>query len=160
MKKLSVLLALCLMLSSAALAGADEPSSADRFLSNLSDTWDSFLDMAGDAGESALDWAEGRVKDLSAWARENGLTDWAQGALDKFTAWADESGASEWAQERAREIRAFVDENGPAIEAWLAEAGEDVREAWDILMDAGRYTADEVRAAYEKVTASLRTAGE
>ena len=106
MKKLSVLLMLCLMLSFAALAEADEPSSADRFLSNLSDTWDSFLDMAGDAGKDALDWAEGRVKDLSAWARENGLTDWAQGALEKIAAWADESGAAEWAEERAREIGA------------------------------------------------------
>ncbi len=169
MKKRSFILALCLMLLSAAFAEAGPRSSADRFLSNLSDTWDSFLDMAGDAGKSAVDWAEssgvadwveGKVDDLSAWARENGLTDWARDALEEITSWADESGLSEWTAMRAQEIRAFVDENRPAVEAWLTEAGEEVRDAWDILMDAGRYTAEEVRQAYDTVTESLQAAGE
>lgn len=160
MKKLSVLLMLCLMLSFAALAEADEPSSADRFLSNLSDTWDSFLDMADDAGKDAAEWVEGKVGDLTAWARESGLTDWARDTLNEFTAWVDEAGITNWAAEKAQDLRAFVDENRPAVEAWLTHAGAEVRDAWNILMDAGRYTAEEVQQAYETVAASLKAAGE
>ena len=169
MKKYSILaIVLALTLVSFASAESDLRSSTDRFLSNLSDTWDSFLDMADDAGKSVSGWAEEsgvtdwideKVGDISAWAKENGLTEWAQNSLDELSALLDESGLSEWAAEKAQDLRAFVEENRPAVEAWLIEAGGEVREAWDILMDAGRYTTEELQAAYETVAEALAEAG-
>lgn len=83
-------------------AEAVEPTaleaSAAEFLSNLSDTWDSFLNMAGEAGKSVSQWTEGtgvteRVEkaagDLSAWAEESGLKSWAESAIDDFSAWLE-----------------------------------------------------------------------
>ena len=170
MKKKSILiLVFLLMLLSFAFAESEPQSSTDRFLSNLSDTWDSFLDMAGDAGnrvsgwmeESGVtDWVENKIGDISAWAKENGLTDWAENALNDLATLVDESEITEWATEQAQEIRAYIDENRPAVEAWLEEAGKEVRNAWDILMDAGRYSAEEVRKAYETVAESLKEAGQ
>ena len=161
MKQIALVLILCLALSSAGLA---EASSADRFLSNLSDTWDSFLDMAEDAGDSVTqwadesgvtEWAENAASDLADWARENGLTDWAEGALKDLSAWFDEAGIADWATATSERLRAFAEENRPAVEAWLAQAGAEVREAWDTLMDADAHTDAEIQSACETVSESL-----
>ena len=165
MQRTALILVLAMVLSPVCIA---ETSSTERFLSSLSQTWDSFLDMAGDAGNSVLDWVEesgvqewvdDRLDHLSAWAEENGLTDWARGTLDKLTSWFDESGIKEWASETSRDFRAFVDENRPAIEAWLDEAGEEVQRAWDTLLNAGQHTSEEIRQAYDTVAESLDAAG-
>lgn len=161
MKRIAILLIVCLMLSPAALA---QTSSTDRFLSGLSQTWNAFLDMAGDAGRDASRWAEesgitgwvdGAASDISAWAKESGLTDWAETTLTNLTGWLDESGIAGWAEDTSRNLQAFIDENRPAIEAWLAGAGEEVRHAWDTLVNPNGHTAQDLEAAYDIVTESL-----
>lgn len=164
MKRIALILALCLSLSPVCIA----ESSTDRFLSDLSDTWGSFLDMVGDAGKGISEWAEesgvtewveGKVDDLAAWAKENGLADWANDTLGQLTTWFDETGISEWATDTSRKMQAFVEENRPAIESWLAEAGQEVREAWDTLVNADQHTGQELEEAYETVAKSLEEAG-
>ncbi len=161
MKRIALILALCILLSPACVA---ETSHAEDFVNNLSKTWDSFLGMAADAGQAASDWAEdsgitewaqGAADDIAAWASDSGLTEWAQGALDDVTDWYDESGIAEWAEGAAAKLRAFVDENGPAVEAWLTQAGEDVKRAWDTLTDPDGHTAQEIKKAYETVIEAL-----
>lgn len=160
MKKIALILVICIVLSPACLA---EGSSAQRFLSNLSDTWDSFLDMADDAGQSVSQWAdesgvtgwvEGTVNDVAAWADESGLTGWAQDALDDISAWADDIGFTEWAQQVSAEAQALIEENRPAVEAWLAQAGEDVQQAWNTLLNAQEHSEEEVQQALETVMES------
>lgn len=165
-KSLGLLLILCLALAPVCLAEPEpEPSSTDRFLSSLSETWGAFLDMAGDAGKGVSKWADesgvtewvdGAVGDISAWAKENGLTDWVSLTLDNLSAWFEESGITEWASGTTQEIQAYIDENLPAIDAWLAEAGQEVRQAWDTLMNAGEHSQEEIEDAYETVTESLK----
>ncbi len=165
MKKLSLLLALCLTLSPACLA---EASPAETFLNDLSKTWDSFLVMAEDAGEEVFewvedagvaDWARDTAGDIAAWAEDSGLIDWARGTLDDFSAWLDETDIPGRAAEASRELQAFIEKNRPAIEAWLADAGEEVARAWDTLVNAGEHTEAELKEALETVTESLEAAG-
>ena len=160
MKKIATILILCLLLSPACLA----ESSADQFLSGLSDTWNGFLGMVNDAGNSVSQWAEdsgvapwvrGAADDIAKWARESGLTDWAGGALDEVNRWFRDSGIAEWTEGASRDIQAFIEENRPGVEAWLNEAGQEVRRAWDTLVNADQHTEDEVKSAYETVTDSL-----
>ena len=166
MKRMICVLVICLMLSSACIA---EQSSTDRFLSGLSDTWGAFLDMAQDAGNGVSRWAEesgvtgwieGAVGDVTAWADDNGLTDWAKGALNDVQTWFDDTGITDWANGTSREIQAFIDENRPAVEAWLAQAGQDVRAAWDTLVEPDGHTEEEIEAAYEVVVDSLEDAAD
>ena len=165
MKRIALLIAVCVALSPACLA---ESSSADRFLSSLSDTWDAFLDLAGDAGQSVSEWAEesgvtewvdGAVGSVTAWADEIGLTAWAQGAIDDISAWADESGFTEMAQGIAADTRALIEKNRPAVEAWLAQAGEEARQALNTLLNAEEHSEEEVREALETVAGSLEESG-
>ena len=163
MKRTIAIFILCLIL----VPVCNAESSTDRFLSNLSDTWDSFLNMAEDAGKGVAqwvkdtgvtEWVEGKANDIAAWAKENGLTDWAQETLSNLTTWFDETGITEWATSTTQEFQTFIEENGPAIEAWLTEAGQEVRGAWDTLVNAGQHTEQELEAAYETVTESLEEA--
>lgn len=165
MKKLALILAIVLALPAAALG---ESSAADEFLGNLSKTWDSFLRMAEDAGQSVSDWAteygvtewaEGAVNDLSAWAKSVGLTQWAQDTLSEINGWVDESGLGAWTQETAAEFQAFIEENSPAIEAWLQQAGQEVARAWDTLVNPEGHTRAELEQAYETVTYALSVTG-
>ena len=162
MKRIAVLLSICLVLSSVCFA---EETSANRFLSNLSETWDSFLDMAEDAGKEAyswaeesgiVDWVEDKAGDIAGWARENGLTDWAEDTLEDIISWFDESGISDWAEGTSQEIQDFIMENRPAIESWLSKAGEEVQHAWDVLVNADQHTQSELEEAYDVVTDSLK----
>ena len=166
MRKLAFLLLLCLALSPACLA---EPSSADRLLSGLSQSWDALRDMAGEAGaavstwaeESGVNaWAEDTAGEISAWARENGLTEWTEGAMRDIAAWLDESGIAEWASGTSRDLQTFFKENGPAIEAWLAQTGEEAVHAWNTLTHPDGHTKEEVREAYRTVAESLEAAGQ
>ena len=120
MKCIITVLILCVMLVPICKA----ESSTERFLSNLSDTWDSFLDMAEDAGKDATKWAEGsgvtewakgKANDIAVWAKENGLTDWAQETLSDLTAWFDETEITGWASNTSQEFQVFIEENRPAI---------------------------------------------
>jgi|GEM_PF-4320068 len=161
MNRITLFLVICMLLSPVCVAetAGDSQSSADRFLSDLSDTWDSFLGMVGDAGKDVADWAEKTTNDFDAWARESGLTDWADEAVGKIDAWFDEAGITEWVSETSEEIQAYYEENRPAFDAWLAQAGQEVREAWDTLLNADEHTEEEVEEARETVTESLEQAG-
>ena len=168
-KNISLLLALTLLLT--ALAGVAGPaaqaSHADDFLSNLGKTWDSLVGMAGDAGQAISDWAvdsgvvgwvEGAVDSVSQWAEETGLSGWAQGALDDVSQWAEDIGVTDWARQIAADTQALIDQNRPAVEAWLAQAGEDVTRAWNTLVNADAHTHEEVQQAYDTVVESLEEA--
>ena len=184
-KIISLLIALTLALS--ALAGLAEEagtSNAEDFLSNLGKTWNSFVGMVGDAGQSVSNWANdsgvtdwvngaadsvsnwandsgvtdwfnGAVSDVAAWAYDSGVVDWAQGALDSFSAWAGDASLNEWVQNVSAQAKALIDENGPAVEAWLAQAGQDVAQAWNTLVNADDHPAEDVRQAYVTVVDAL-----
>ena len=131
MKKIIICLAICLAVSTACLA----ESSADRFLSSLSDTWDAFVDMAGDAGKSAVEWAD-----------DTGVMDWLKNTG---------SGLVDWAQESAHEFAILVEENQPAIEAWLDNASEEIKSAWDTLVNPDGHTSQDIQDAYDTVMQAL-----
>ena len=165
MRQIALVLLFCFVLTPVCFARS---SSSDRFLNNLTQTWDSFLEMTEDAGKAVsewadesgvTEWAENTASDISAWAKENGLTDWAESTVKEFRTWFDESGISEWTAEASQNIRDFAEENRPAVEAWLREAGEEVRSAWNTLMDADHHTGEELQHAYESVMESLEAAG-
>ena len=173
MKNRILSLCIALTLASALLTGLAEPASegshVDEFLTNLGKTWDSLLGMAGDAGQAVSDWVddsgvtewvEDTLDSVATWADESGISGWAQGALDDLSAWVDESGLSEWAEDIGARTQELIEKNRPAVEAWLDQAGEDVQNAWDTLVNAGQHGADEVRRAYETVVDSIQQAGE
>ena len=167
-KIISLLIALAMALSvPACLAEGSGSSNADDFLANLGKTWDSLVGMAGDAGQAISDWAadsgvtgwvEGAVDSVSQWAEETGLSGWAQGALDDVSQWAEDIGVTDWARQIAADTQALIDQNRPAVEAWLAQAGEDVTRAWNTLVNADAHTPEEVRQAYDTVVESLEEA--
>ena len=164
-KIISLLIALAMALSvPACLAEGSGSSNADDFLANLGKTWDSFVGMVGDAGQSAADWANengvtdwvnGAVSDVAAWAYDSGVVDWAQGALDSFAAWTGDASLNEWVRNVSAQAQALIDENGPAVEAWLAQAGEDIAQAWNTLVNADDHPAEDVRQAYITVVDAL-----
>lgn len=161
MKRIIPMIIICLALSSVCLA---ETSHADDFLSGISQAWDGLLGMASDAGQAVSDWAnesgvtewmEGASRDISAWADDSGLTEWANAAAQEVSDWFRSSGITEWAEGASADLRAFIEENGPAVEAWLDQAGDDVKSAWDTLVNAEQHTEAEVRDAYETVVDAL-----
>lgn len=147
MKRILMLILLCMAVAAGALA--EEPSAADEFLANLSATWDSLVQMGGEAVDSASQWVS---EDLPGWVNDD-LPAWIDGAAQSIEGWLD--GAGQWTQEAADNITAFIQENGPAVEAWLNQAGEDVRKAWDTLVNPGDHTGAEVEAAYDTVADAL-----
>lgn len=142
----------------------DSPSShADDFFAGLSQAWGGLLGMASDAGQAVsewadesgvTEWAEGAKNDITAWANESGITEWAEDASKSVSDWFRDSGVTEWAEGTAADLQAFVEENGPAVEAWLAQAGEDVKQAWNTLVNAEEHTEEELQEAYETVVQS------
>ena len=161
MKRIALILALCLALTPACLA---EQSAGEEFLENLSKTWGSFLKMGEEASQNVSKWAdengvtawaEGIGKDIAAWADENGITAWAENATKELNTLFEESGIAAWTEETRKAMDAYIQENGPAIEAWLQTAGDEVASAWDTLVNADKHTEKEVEAAYETVTESL-----
>ena len=152
---LVLLLTLCVALSPACLA---ESSHADDFFSGVSQAWDGLLGMAEDAGKAASDWVN--ESGVVEWVEgaTNDITAWAQGALSDITTWADESGVTEWTQTIESNVRSFIDENGPEVQAWLAGAGEEVRNAWNTLIHADEHDKEEVEAALETVVDALEPA--
>lgn len=163
MKRIACILILCLLLSPACLA---EQSPADEFFGGLAQAWDGLRGMAAEAGEAVsdwanetgvADWAEGAAEDVSAWLNDTGITGWAEGAARDIADWFEQSGITEWTESAAQDIQAFIDENGPAVEAWLAQAGEDVQAAWNTLVHPDEHTEEEVKEAYETVVESLET---
>ena len=147
MKCILMLILLCMAIAAGALA--EEPSAADEFLANLSATWDSLVQMGGEAVDSAAQWVS---EDLAGWVNDD-VPAWIDGAAQAIEGWLD--GAGQWTQEAADNITAFIQENGPAVEAWLNQAGEDVRKAWDTLVNPGDHTGAEVEAAYDTVADAL-----
>ena len=166
MKRIAVIVMICMVLSSVCIA---EENSTDRFLNDLSETWNAFLDMANDAGKGIGQWAEdsgvtqwveGAANDVSKWAQESGITDWADETLGELTKWYDESGLAEWTAEASQNIQKLIDENGPAVETWLAQAGQEVRKAWDTLLYPEQHSDEELQDAYETVTEALEETAE
>ena len=171
MKRIALILALVLALSTAAFAeSAPAPtSSTDEFLSNLSKTWDSFLKMTNEAGENLSKWADesgvsawaqGAIDDVSAWLEGSGLTQWAQYTLAEFNGWMEESGITAWSEELSAQLQTYIEQNGPAIEAWLQQAGKDISDAWNTLANPKGHTDEELQQAYQTVTDALTEAGE
>lgn len=166
MKRIVLILALLLALSTAALA---ENSPADDFFTNLSRTWDSFLLMTEEAGQSVSDWAEesglrawteDAISEVGAWLEGTGLSEWAGNALSEINGWIEESGIKDWTGQAADEFKAFIDENRPAVEAWLEQVGQEVEEAWNTLAYPDGHTSAEIEQALQTVTDALEAAGE
>lgn len=164
MKRRILILALCLLLGASGLA---EASSADDFFANLGKTWDSFVAMTDEAANSVSAWAdESGVtawfdeagRNLSDWFGGSGLGEWAGQALGGLQTWANDTGLAQWAENVAAETEKLVEQNRPAVESWLNQAGEDVKRAWDTLVNAGQHSQAEVEAALETVTEALETA--
>ena len=164
MKRIALILVIALLSGPTGLA---ESSHADDFFSGLNQAWNGLVGMASDAGRAVSDWADdsgvtdwfdnaGRT--LSGWANDSGLTDWARGALRDISAWADDIGFTEWARQVSADAQALIDENRPAVEAWLAQAGEEVNRAWNTLVHAEDHTPGEVRDALETVNQALEGA--
>ena len=161
MKRFAMILVLCLLFSGTSFA---ETSPTDDFLTNLSNTWNSFLVMTGEAASNVSAWAEESGvtafldetgKSIAAWADESGVSGFLSEAQQSISQWADESGFNEWAQNVSAETQALIEKNRPAVEAWLAQAGEDVRGAWDTLVNAQSHTQEEVTEALETVSEAL-----
>ena len=124
-KIISLLIALAMALSvPACLAEGSGSSNADDFLANLGKTWDSFVGMVGDAGQSAADWANengvtdwvnGAVNSVSDWAQNSGVTDWVNGAVSDVAVWAYDSGVVDWAQSALDSFAAWA---GASTDAW------------------------------------------
>lgn len=164
MKRIALLLIVCLILSPACLA---ESSHADDFLAGLSQAWGALEGMVSDAGQAVSDWADesgvaawtqDAVQNVSTWLDDSGVSAWAEGAAKDVSDWFESSGITEWTQGAARDVQAFIDQNGPAVEAWLNQAGEDVNRAWNTLVNADQHTEEEVKEAYEAVIESLDAA--
>ena len=77
MKKIATVLILCLLLSPVCLA----ESSADQFLSGLSDAWNGLVGMVSDAGNS-----------ISQWAEDSGIAPWIRGAAEYYLQQFKDSG--------------------------------------------------------------------
>lgn len=164
MKRIAVMLIICIVLSPVCLA---ESSHTDDFFAGLTQTWGALVGMAEDAGQAVSDWAdqsgvtqwaEDAAQGVTTWLQDSGVTEWAEGAVNDISAWFQSSGITEWTEGAARDIQAFIDENGPAVEAWLAQAGEDVKQAWNTLVNADQHTEEEVKEAYETVVEALDAA--
>jgi len=164
MKRIAVILILVLLFSPAAFAEEPTASHADEFLTGLSQAWSGLVGMAEDARQSLADWAdasgikiwmEDTANSISAWAIDSGLTEWANTALSNVQSWADDSGLAEWASNISAQAQQYIEDNRPAVEAWLAQAGEEVNRAWNTLLSADTHTKDEVEAALKTVSSSF-----
>ena len=143
-KQISVCLVLALLCALSIVPGMAEEaptSPTEDFLNNLAATWDSLVRMGEEAEQNVQDWAA------------NDLPDWAIGAGESIEAFFDKAG--NWTEEAAANLQTFIEQNGPAVEAWLNQAGEDVRKAWDTLTNPESHTAEELESAYDTVTDSL-----
>ena len=134
MKKLLLILAICVAFSGA-LAETTEPTPAptatpspllnsmDEFLGNVTVTWGSFLDLVGEAGASVSVWAQGTADQVNNFLQEN---------MSEFKTWLDEAGS-------------YFDQN----------VSHDIRQAWEILSrnaeEFGTYTQQEVQKAYDTI---------
>ncbi len=166
MKRIVLISALLLALSTAALA---EASAADDFFANLSKTWDSFLLMTEEAGQNVSNWAEesglrawteDAISEVGAWLEGTGLSEWAGNALSEINGWIEESGIRDWTEQTAEELKAFIDENRPAVEAWLQQVGQEVEDAWNTLAYPEGHSSAELEQALQTVTDALEEAGE
>jgi len=164
MKRIILILILTLSLSTVARA---ETSSTYELLENLSKTWNSLVKVAEENSKSisewaeksgVKEWAEGAIDDVNAWIAGGGLSEWADNALSELSAWANAYGFSEWAERASGSLQAFIDKNGPAIEAWLQQAGQEVTDAWNTLVNSSAYSEAEVKKAYQTVTDALTDA--
>ena len=144
MKRITLILILVLLLSSATFAEEPTASPTNSLFASLSQAWNSIVGMAKDAANG-----------ISARAVDSGLADWANAALSTVQSWSDDNGFTEWAADISAQAQKYVAENRPTVEAWLAQAGEEVDRAWNTLVNAEAHTKAEVEAALETVTASF-----
>ena len=151
MKRILISLLLCSLIATPGLAESTS-SAADDFLANLSATWDSLVQLGGEAVDSASNWIN---NDLPYWIN-NDLPIWADSASQSIQAWLDDAG--KWTQDAAANLRTFVDENRPAVEAWLSQAGDRFQRAWEVLTSPEGYSSTEVQDAYTTVMDALKEA--
>ena len=131
---------------------------ADNFFSGLSQAWDDLRGMADDAGQAVSAWAnESGVAGALENAGES-ISAWADTALSDMQSWAEDSGLSEWAQNVSAETKKLIEKTRPAVEAWLEQAGEDVKNAWNTLINAEDHTRKEIEEALETVNDALNDA--
>ena len=123
MKKLIFILILCIALSPACLGEEEPKSSADEFLDNLSKTWDSFVNMANDAGQGVSDWAD-----------KNGVTEWTSEASKNIQTFVEENKPA---------IEAWLNAAGEEVaHAWdtLVNADQhtqqEVKEAYQVVTES------------------------
>ena len=160
MKRIAVILTICLLLAPASLAETTSP--ADDFISGLSQAWAGLKGMVGEATQAAAEWADdsgitewmdGAVNDVSAWLQDFDLSAWVGNAGATISTWFESAGA--WTGEAAANLQDFIEANEPAVDAWLNQAGENVKAAWETLASPQTHTQQEVLEAYETVVESL-----
>ena len=86
------------------------------------------------------------------------ISAWADTALSDMQSWAKDSGLTEWAENVSAETQKLIEKNRPAVEAWLNQASEDVKNAWNTLINAEEHTREEIEAALETVNDALNDA--
>lgn len=134
MKKLMIALLLCCMAVTALAEAKPTPTpleeSAGRLWDSLGESWDAFVDFAGEAGKAASTWMEGASKDFDQFLAEN---------APEVKQWLDDAGQ-------------YFNENvSPELnEAWkiLVESAAHI----------GDYTQAELKSAYEEIRASMKAA--
>ncbi|MBQ8110988.1 MAG: hypothetical protein IJ124_12590 [Clostridia bacterium] len=154
MKKTLLLIAICLALFSTCMA---ETARAEDFFSGLSNAWNSFVSTAENAVNNVSDWVSSGG--ITQWADQAGkdISQWADQASKDVTQWANQAGQniSQWVQGsptveswyKQSGIPEWVEQNRPAVEAWIAGAGEDISRAWNTVVNPSGHTQAEIESA-------------
>ena len=141
-------------------AGMAEKSSVDDLLENFGKTLDSAVEVAKEAADSVGKWAnesgvtawfEEAGKSIAEWSKDSGLN----ALIDDVQAWVEDNDVTQWSKDMGDKLSKFVEENRPAVEAWLQQAGDEVKAAWDTLINAREHTKEEVKKAAEQIERSL-----
>ena len=86
-------------------------AAASVFATDASKAWDSFLVLAGEAGQS-----------LSGMINDNGLVDGIKDTAENI---------GKWAGDTAQQVQNTIEENRPAIESWVEDVKDRANESWD-----------------------------
>jgi len=155
MKRISIILILCLVLSSTALA---EEAPATDFFSGL---WNGLVGAVEGAAKDVTNWVNG--SGASEWVEQAGkdITNWVDQAGRDVTAWVDQADKdiANWVGQAEKDVNSWVAQNGPAVEAWFNNAGDEVARAWNTIVNPGGYTQQELGQAYRTVAQSMEEAG-
>ena len=133
MKKLAVALivVLCCTFTTTLADSRTPQSSADRFWGSLGETWDAFLDLAGEAADSAGEWLGGASENVTQYLDEN-LPSWRDFVSD---------------------ISRYFDKN---VSPELQSAWETLLEG---VGDIGSHSKQELESAYKDLQQWLEESG-